>query len=98
MADENKEQSGETRIYNNGMILTMDAANSTAEAVAVRDGRIEAVGTNQEVNRLITDECVVVDLKGKTMMPGFIEAHGHFPWSGFNAVGYAKSGGTSVWP
>jgi predicted amidohydrolase YtcJ len=65
----------------------MDAGNSTAEAVAFLNGRIEAVGTNQEVNQLITDEHVVVDLAGKIVMPGFIEAHGHFPWSGFNVVG-----------
>ena len=87
MITENKDQVGETRIFNNGTILTMDAGNSTAEAVAVRNGRVEAVGTNQEVNQLISDECVVVDLKGKTVIPGFIEAHGHFPWSGFDAVG-----------
>jgi predicted amidohydrolase YtcJ len=87
MITEDKEQSGETRIFNNGTILTMDAGNSTAEAVAVRNGRIEAVGTNQEVNQLITDEHVVVDLEGKTVIPGFIEAHGHFPHSGSDAVG-----------
>jgi len=87
MTTQNKEQSAETRIFNNGTILTMDADNSTAEAVAVRNGRIEAVGTNQEISQRITDECVVVDLAGKTVVPGFIEAHGHFPWSGFNAIG-----------
>jgi predicted amidohydrolase YtcJ len=87
MTTENKEQSDETRIFYNGTILTMDAGNSIAEAVAFRNGRIEAVGTNQEVNQLITDESVVVDLEGKTVIPGFIEAHGHFPWSGFDAIG-----------
>ena len=87
MTAENKEQPGQTRIFNNGTILTMDAEDSTAEAVTVRNGRIEAVGTNQEVNQRITDECVVVDLAGKTVVPGFIEAHGHFPWSGFDAIG-----------
>jgi predicted amidohydrolase YtcJ len=61
MTTENKEQSGETRIFNNGTILTMDADNCTAEAVVVRNGRIEAVGTNREVSQLITDERVVVD-------------------------------------
>ncbi len=51
MTAKNKEQSGETRIFNNGTILTMDADNSTAEAVAIRNGRIESVGSNQEVNQ-----------------------------------------------
>jgi predicted amidohydrolase YtcJ len=87
MTTKNKEKSDEKRIYNNGMILTMDDENSTAEAVAVRNGRIEAVGSNQEVNQLVNDEYVAIDLKGKTMVPGFIEAHGHFPWSGFDAIG-----------
>lgn len=87
MTAKNKEHSGETRIFKNGTILTMDARNSTAEAVAVRNGRIEAVGTTREVNQWITDESVVVDLEEKTLIPGFIEAHGHFPWSGFDAVG-----------
>ena len=84
---ESKEQSGETRIFINGTILTMDTANSAVEAIAVRNGRIEAVGTNREISRQITDECVVVDLDGKTVLPGFIEAHGHFPMSGFDAIG-----------
>jgi predicted amidohydrolase YtcJ len=87
MTMKNKEMSSDLRIFSNGSILTMDADNSTAEAVAIRRGRIEAVGTNQQINQLITDDCIVSDLEGKTVMPGFIEAHGHFPWSGFNAVG-----------
>lgn len=76
------------RIFINGTILTMDAANSTAEAMAVRNGRIEAVGTNQEVKQHASDGYVVTDLEGKTVLPGFIEAHGHFPMSGFNAIGF----------
>ena len=87
MTTENQEQSGDTRIFVDGKILTMDGANSVAEAIAVRNGRIETVGKNREVRRQITDECVVTNLEGKTVLPGFIEAHGHFPMSGFNAIG-----------
>ena len=87
MTEKNNENYDGPRILKNGTILTMDSDNSTAEAIAVRNGRIEAVGTNREINQLISEESFVVDLEGKTMLPGFIEAHGHFPWSGFNAVG-----------
>ncbi len=87
MTTGNKEQFDKTRIFINGTILTMDATNSTVEAIAVRNGRIDAVGTNQEVNQRITGERVVVDLQGQTVIPGFIEAHGHFPFSGYGAIG-----------
>ena len=87
MTLENKEQLGETRIFINGTILTLDDDNSTAEAVAVRNGRIEAVGTSKEVKHRISGKSHIVDLQGQTVIPGFIEAHGHFPLSGFDAVG-----------
>ena len=76
-----------TRIFVNGTILTLDADNSTAEAVAVRNSRIEAVDTSKEVKHRFTGKSHIVDLQGQTVIPGFIEAHGHFPFSGFDAVG-----------
>ena len=75
------------RIFINGTILTMDSAGSTAEALAVSDGRIEAVGGTAQIRARADDKTQVTDLQGKTVLPGFIEAHGHFPWSGFNAIG-----------
>ena len=87
MTAENKERLDETRIYINGTILTLDADNSTVEAVAVRNGRIEAVGPGEEVKQQITGKSHIVDLQGQTVIPGFIEAHGHFPFSGYDAVG-----------
>jgi len=74
-------------VFINGNILTMDPENSIAEAIAVSSGRISAVGSNQYIKRFITPESQIVDLEGKSMMPGFVEAHGHFPFSGMNAVG-----------
>ncbi|MBW1641979.1 MAG: amidohydrolase [Deltaproteobacteria bacterium] len=74
-------------IFLNGHVLTMDSEDTVAEAVAVKDDEIEAVGKNEEIQKLSTENSRIVDLKGKTMLPGFIEAHGHFPFSGFNAVG-----------
>ena len=64
----------------------MDAENSIVEAISVRHDRIEATGTNVEINALIDDDTVIVDLAGRTLMPGFIDAHGHFPGSGFDVL------------
>lgn len=60
-----------------GNILTMNEAQPCAEAVAVKDGRIIKVGTNEEVNRLVGENTQVIHLKGKTVIPGFIDAHIH---------------------
>ncbi len=69
-------------IFVNGIVLTMDAQNRIAEAVSVRDGVIEAVGGSEAMLAMATDDTQVVDLRGRTLMPGFVDAHGHFPGSG----------------
>ncbi len=74
------------RVFLNGTVLTMDAADRVAEAVSVRHDHIDAVGSNDEVRRSITSGTVVVDLGGRTLMPGFIDAHGHFPGSGMREI------------
>lgn len=76
-----------TQVYINGKVLTMDPGNSIAEAVAVRDGRIVAVGTNEQVRQSAPGRTATFDLHGKTMMPGIIDAHGHFPGTGIYAFG-----------
>jgi predicted amidohydrolase YtcJ len=69
-------------IYVNGLVITMDASNTLAEAVLVREGVIAAVGDSADLLSQVDDETVVVDLRGRTLMPGFVDAHGHFPGSG----------------
>ena len=69
-------------IFVNGHILTMDASGTIAEAVSVRDGRIEAVGRSEVLLEEATEQTSIVDLRGRTLMPGFVDAHGHFPGSG----------------
>ena len=49
-----------------------------AEAVCVENGRIQAVGTLDDVMQYKTDGDEMVDLQGKTMLPGFLDAHSHF--------------------
>lgn len=64
--------------YTNGTILTMEDSALYAEAVCVENGRIKAVGTAEEVLRLRKETDEVIDLNGKVMLPGFIDAHSHF--------------------
>lgn len=63
-------------VFVGGRVLTMDA-RPTAEAVAVRDGRIAAVGTREEATAAAGRGAVVVDLEGGTLLPGFQDAHVH---------------------
>ena len=59
-------------ILQNGKILTVDDSFRTVEAVAIRDGRFLAVGSNAEVLRLRGPATRVIDLQGKTVIPGFV--------------------------
>lgn len=65
-------------VFTNGKIYTVNPDQPWAEAVAVREERIVAIGTAAEVNSWIGNETEVVDLEGSFAMPGFIEGHGHF--------------------
>lgn len=61
----------------NAAILTMDAANPRASAMAVQDGRIVAIGTEDEIARLRGEATRVIDAAGRTVLPGFVESHLH---------------------
>jgi predicted amidohydrolase YtcJ len=65
-------------ILHNGVIETVDQTLGRVEALAVRDGRIIAVGTDEEIKALGGPETKLIDLAGRFAMPGFIEGHGHF--------------------
>ncbi|MGI9243666.1 MAG: amidohydrolase family protein, partial [Verrucomicrobiales bacterium] len=73
-------------IYTGGVILTMEEDQPRAEAVAVRDGKIVAAGERAEVFKLRADTTKLVDLDGKTMLPGFVDAHGHVMGGGLQAL------------
>jgi predicted amidohydrolase YtcJ len=62
----------------NGHIYTVDANESTVEAMAIRGDRILFTGTTEEVMKLKTDSTELIDLEGQFAMPGFIEGHGHY--------------------
>ena len=74
------------QLFINGNVLTMDANNRIVEALAVRADRIEAVGSTGEIMALAEEGAEVVDLAGRTLLPGFIDAHGHFPGSGQKVI------------
>jgi predicted amidohydrolase YtcJ len=64
-------------IFSNGHVVTMDGGRRVVSALAVRDGRIEAVGTDQAITRCAGAATKQVDLKGRTVLPGFIDVHTH---------------------
>lgn len=61
----------------NGKIITVDKNFSIAEAVAIKGGKISDVGTSRQIGRLACRNTKVIDLKGKTVIPGLIDAHLH---------------------
>ena len=61
----------------NGNVKTLNPEKSKAEALAVYDGKIVAVGSNSEVCKYIGDETKVVDVEGKLVIPGFNDCHVH---------------------
>ena len=72
-------------ILRNGAIYTVDAANPWVEAVAVRDGRYVARGTNAEIARRF-GASQVIDLQGRMAMPGIFDAHIHPILAGTKAL------------
>ena len=73
-------------IFYNGSIYTVDDSNPQAEAVAVKDGMIMAVGSSSDIMKYQGDETEMVDLNGQTMTPGFIESHAHMMGVGYNKL------------
>ena len=61
----------------NGKVVTLDPESSQADAVAVRDGVIMAVGTNEEIRKLLGDQTRVIDAQQHLVVPGIIETHVH---------------------
>jgi predicted amidohydrolase YtcJ len=72
-------------VYHGGPILTLDSTDRVVEALGVRGERIEALGTLQEVRAWGGADAREVDLQGAALLPGFIDAHGHFPGEGVYA-------------
>lgn len=82
----NQENEKADTIYINGNVITIDDKNPTAEAVASKDGIIHSVGSNNDIKKFKGPKTKVVDLKGKTLVPGFIDAHSHFAGVGTQSI------------
>jgi predicted amidohydrolase YtcJ len=66
----------------NGKVITVDAGDRIAQAVAIVSGKIVAVGTNDDVGRFVGPGTQRIDLGGLTVTPGLLDAHAHFNWGG----------------
>ena len=73
-------------IFVDGDIITLNDAEPSPEAVAVGNGKILAVGSKDEVLRLKDNETTIVNLAGKTLIPGFVDAHSHVYGVGGQAI------------
>ncbi|HCA81151.1 MAG TPA: amidohydrolase [Bacteroidetes bacterium] len=70
-------------VFVNGNLWTVDANRPTGEGVAVLGDKILAVGTTSEMKKYVGSATKVIDLKGRRMLPGFIDNHTHFMTGGF---------------
>ncbi len=61
----------------NGKVVTVDKNDSEAEAIAVKNGWIIKTGSNEEIKCLASNQTKIIDLEGKTILPGFIDTHEH---------------------
>ena len=71
-------------IFRNGQITTLDRANPAASAVAIKDGKFLAVGSDQEIMSLAGSGTRVVDLKRRSVLPGLFDNHTHVIRGGLN--------------
>ncbi|MBI2161668.1 MAG: amidohydrolase [Candidatus Rokubacteria bacterium] len=79
-----------------GKVLTVDPAFSIAEAVAVTDDRVVAVGASGDIRRLAGGSTRLVDLRGRAVVPGLIDAHAHMDREGLKALCPSLAGARSI--
>ena len=73
-------------VLRGGRIITLDTGTPTAQAIAARNGAVVFIGSDTDVARFVGPSTQVIDLAGKTAIPGFIEGHGHFTGVGENKI------------
>lgn len=83
-------------VLRGGVIHTVDANHRTVEAVAVKGDRIVLAGTNAEAEKMIGPNTRVIELNGKTVVPGLIDSHYHFQGVGKRAYDLNLDGATSL--
>ena len=65
-------------VLRNGTVISVDAQRSQHQGLAIKEGKILALGTNEEISQYIGANTQVIELDGRTAIPGLIEGHGHF--------------------
>ena len=88
--------------YYNAQIITLNEQSPTAEAMYVKEGKIEAIGNKASVEAAIPKNTTKVDLEGAVVMPGFIDPHSHFALSMFmnglhDLSGFKHQSNAEVW-
>lgn len=79
-------------VLRNGTVLALDASGTRAEAVAARDGRVMAVGSDRLITELVGERTTVVDLRGRAVIPGFVESHNHPAFFGLTLAAQVDAG------
>ena len=74
-------------VFLNGQVITVNRSNDVVEALALKDNNIVYVGSNEGVKRFADDAAEVVDLTGRSLIPGFTDAHEHILVRGANELG-----------
>ena len=70
-------------LLRNGNVITLDAKDSRASAVAVKWGKVFSVGRDEDIQQTAHTDTRVLDLEGKTVLPGFIDTHNHLSFYGY---------------
>jgi predicted amidohydrolase YtcJ len=73
-------------IYVGGNLITVNVKAPRAEAIAIKGGKIVAVGSNASVLKYLGEDTKVIELNGETLLPGFVDAHSHFSGVGMQAI------------
>ncbi|MGR3764504.1 amidohydrolase [Rossellomorea sp. NS-SX7] len=85
-----------TMLFVYGEVVTVDSEFSVSEAVALRGNKILSVGTNEEILALANEQTKIVNLEGRSILPGFIDSHAHLELYGTNRLGVNAKEATNI--
>ena len=85
---DNPQESSGSILYFNGDIITMEGNSPVyAEVLVVKNKKIQFVGSSEEATKIAGNNHQMINLKGKTLLPGFIDGHAHFASFSAQAIG-----------